>query len=331
MGACSVVDREGRAALLAADVGGTYARIGLVDASGPQRRILAYRKYSCAAFPGLATILRDFIETVPGTRVGRGVVAAAGHPLGDGRLISANLPWGVSREAIRGELGLDDLGLVNDFEALAHAAVRVPEQDRIAVCGPRGNGGGPVVVIGPGTGLGAAVWLPDVDGGRVLATEAGQMAWAPGNAREMALLGILLETREYVSLEAVLSGPGLLALYHAACALAQVPAQAASPVQVSLAARAGDAQACAALEVFFEVLGSAAGDLVLAYGGRGAVCLAGGILPAVADLLAASRFAARFVGKGAMRAVLEQVPVCLVDHGQLGVMGAIDWYLRQAR
>jgi glucokinase len=63
------------------------------------------------------------------------------------------------------------------------------------------------------------------------------------------------------------------------------------------------------------------------YGARGGVFLAGGILPLIRDHLLASSFATRFFNKGVMRAFLQQVPVRLMDHGQLGVIGAAGLYL----
>ena len=55
--------------------------------------------------------------------------------------------------------------------------------------------------------------------------------------------------------------------------------------------------------------------------------LAGGVLPQIAPLLRDSGFAARLSDKGALREVLERVPVHLIDHGQLGVTGAAHWFL----
>ena len=76
-------------------------------------------------------------------------------------------------------------------------------------------------------------------------------------------------------------------------------------------------------------LGSVVGNLVLVYGAQGGVHLAGGILPQIKDFLVRSDFAARFRDKGQMREVLDRVPVVLVDHGQLGVIGAAQWYVEQ--
>ena len=79
--------------------------------------------------------------------------------------------------------------------------------------------------------------------------------------------------------------------------------------------------------MFCGLLGSFVGDLVLLYGARGGVFLAGGILPQIRDTLLASSFRQRFFNKGVMRAFLNQVPVRLMEHGQLGVIGAAGLYL----
>ena len=81
--------------------------------------------------------------------------------------------------------------------------------------------------------------------------------------------------------------------------------------------------------MFCGLLGSTVGDLALAYGIRGGVYLAGGILPQIRDFLINSGFVERFLNKGGMREALERIPVKLVEHGQLGVIGAANWYLGQ--
>ena len=113
---------------IAADVGGTHVRIGLVqEDSDPAHpvRVLHYRKYVCADYPGLAEIIEDFLATLEGETVTHGVIASAGYPLEDGTVITANLPWRLSPREIGARLGFHDLRLVNDFEAVAHAAAYV--------------------------------------------------------------------------------------------------------------------------------------------------------------------------------------------------------------
>ena len=131
-----------------------------------------------------------------------------------------------------------------------------------------------------------------------------------------------------MSFEDALSGPGLLKLYGALCELRGSPSRLLTPAEVTAAALAGsDGAAVEALEVFCGLLGSFVGDLVLLYGARGGVYLAGGILPQIQPFLLSSSFAERYFNKGVMRAYLQQVPVRLIEHGQLGVIGAAGWFL----
>ena len=107
-------------AFIAADVGGTHARIGQVRmGDGGRIEVLDFHQYACAGWPSLAAILRDFAG-----RSGRGaahvVVAIAGRLDGDA-LVNANLPWPVSVAHTRREAGIGQLVLLNDFEAVACA------------------------------------------------------------------------------------------------------------------------------------------------------------------------------------------------------------------
>ena len=136
----------------------------------------------------------------------------------------------------------------------------------------------------------------------------------------------------YVSFEDVLSGPGLLKLYRVLCELRMSPARLLTPAEVTGAALAGnDGAAVETLEIFCGLLGSFVGDLVLLYGARGGVYLAGGILPQIQSLLLTSTFAERYFNKGVMRAYLQQIPVRLIEHGQLGVIGAAGWFLDEGQ
>ena len=121
----------------------------------------------------------------------------------------------------------------------------------------------------------------------------------------------------------MLSGPGLANLYAAIGSLRGVAPKLLSPSQVTQAAiEDKDTIALESLRVFCGWLGSFVGNLVLLYGAQGGVYLAGGILPQIREFLLQSDFVSRFRDKGQMRPMLERVPVNLIDHGQLGVLGA---------
>ena len=327
---------------LAADVGGTHARIGLVvvdGAAGQPIRVLHYHRYSCADWPGLVAMLADFVRQLAGTphaaaarRIEHCAVACAGYVLDDA-IVNENLPWPVSVREIREVLGIRQLVVINDFEAVAHAAQFVAaEQARSIIATPQPAASGPMLVMGPGTGLGSAVLLPGPRRAQVLATEAGQVSLAPGTEREIEILRLLRRERPHVSYEDALSGPGLLKLYRALCELRGGTPRLLTPAEVTGAALAGsDGAALEALEIFCGLLGSFVGDLVLLYRACGGVYLAGGILPQIQPFLQASTFAERYFNKGVMRAYLQQVPVRLIEHGQLGVLGAAGMHVDSFR
>lgn len=315
--------------VLAADVGGTHARVALVLHQPESRepvRVLAEARYAGADWPSLAAILQHFLDThahIAPLGIERCAIAIAGYVLGD-EVANSNLPWPVSLSGLRAATSAQALAVINDFEAVAYAAQFIDrEQCTTLLPGASDPVRGPIVVMGPGTGLGSAVLLPGAMGAQVLPTEAGQIALAPADEREMAILRILARTRPYVSVESIVSGPGLLATYRAVAELQGCDAIHQTPDAVSATGIAGsDPAAREALDIFCAVLGGFTADLAMLYGAHGGVFLAGGILPQLRDFLLASRFRERFFHKGVMRPFLERVPVRLVEHGQLGVVGA---------
>ncbi|MEO8777430.1 MAG: glucokinase [Rhodanobacter sp.] len=314
---------------LVADVGGTHARIGLVS-SQPEHgvpKLLACRTFRCGDHPHLEDIVRCFCAEFD-VQPRELVLAAAGY-LHAGVVINANLVWPIAPAAMGKTLGLDQVSFLNDFEALAYATVHLGAGNTTTLKAPQVPGSvvGPIVVIGPGTGLGAAVWFPGSPA-RVMATEAGQIQLAARSGLEQQLLARLAPACSHTPYEAVLSGPGLLRLYVALCAVRDRYPALDEPAAITAAALAGDDEmASETLTLFCGWLGSFAGDLALLYGATGGVCLAGGFLSRITDFMRGSPLVERFLDKGVMRPFLQKVPIRVVDHGQLGVMGAASWYL----
>lgn len=322
------------ACFIAADVGGTHARIGLVRASSRGESavtVIAHRKYSCADYPGLAAILSDFIgSTSACAGIDRVAIACAGVVLDD-VVVNANLPWRISLSALRRELGVGEVQLINDFQAAAHAAQCMdPGASLLLTPGVDEAAPGPLLVLGPGTGLGAAVRIPHRSGTLVLPTESGHVAFAPGTPREIEILRWMQQRGAHVPIEHLVSGPGLVNLYAAICAIDAVEPTLHAPAAITDAARHGDTAAHEAVQVFCALLGSVIGDLVSISGAK-EVFIAGGIVPQLKDFLPQSNFRARLLDKGAMRALIERVPVRLIEDEQLGVIGAASWYLEHLR
>lgn len=314
-------------AFLAADVGGTYARIGLLTFRPGDHVpvMLAYRAYPCADYAGMDVIVREFCREF-GAHPQRLVLACAGF-LHDGVVVNINLRWPIAPVVLANTLGLKEVNVLNDFEALAYGTSHL-DASNVTTLHPsvkHGVASGPVVIVGPGTGLGVAVRFPDARPA-VLATEAGHIQLAARTGREQHVLSELAAANTHVPYDEVLSGPGLLRLYRALCRLEKMPAVLQEPSAITVAACAGsNVRAVEALQMFCAWLGSYVGDLAMLYGATGGVYLAGGFLSQMIDFVEESTFIDRFLDKGVMRPFLQTVPVHVVEHAQLGVIGAACW------
>ncbi|MGC1548844.1 MAG: glucokinase [Rhodanobacter sp.] len=319
-----------RHAFLAADVGGTHARVGLIDFRADQvaPMVLAYRVYKCGEYAGLDAIVRAFCDEFA-VSPHRLALACAGF-LHEGNVVNSNLAWPIAPAALKQALKLDDVKVLNDFEALAYGTAYLDAGSVTPLHVPKQNAKsapGPVVVVGPGTGLGVAVRIPGVRPS-VLATEAGHIQLAARVGREQQVLAELVPANTHIPYDNVLSGPGLLRVYRALCRIERLPAVLDSPAAITAAACAGtNSRAVETLQLFCGWLGSYVGDLAMLYGATGGIYLAGGFLSGMTGFLEQSSFVSRFLDKGVVRPFQQSVPVYVVDHAQLGVIGAASWLM----
>jgi glucokinase len=242
------------------------------------------------------------------------------------RCALTNSPWIVDGPELRARFGLTRIGLVNDFEAIAHALPYLGETDLY----PLGSGtqaviGAPMAVLGPGTGLGVAALVPHGDEMIAIASEAGHSTLPATSPRESAVIAHLCRQFGHVSAERVLSGAGLENLYLAISALDRAAAPAAplrTAAEITQAAVAGTCPTSeAALDMFCGMLGTVAGNIALSFGARGGVFVAGGILPRLGDYVARSQFRKRFEGKGRLRPYLEPIPVSVILNTDAAFLG----------
>ena len=274
-----------------------------------------------------------------GAPLPRAVSLAIAAPVGDaadpGRVIRfTNNPWAIQPGQLPAQLGVEAVTIVNDFGAVGHAVAHAGAEHFIHLAGPDVSlpAAGTLSVVGPGTGLGVAhVWRngrPVDQGGfyHVQATEGGHMDFAPVDAIDDAILARLRRRHNRVSVERVVSGPGLVDIYET---LAALEGRAITPQDdktlwhraTSEPANGGDSLAVAAAARFCQSLGSVAGDIALVQGASGVV-IAGGLGLRIRDLLLTSGFAESFCAKGRFAAMMAALPVRLITHPQPGLLGA---------
>jgi glucokinase len=308
-----------RRKVLVADIGGTNAR--LATAALDTLEVTGAQTFRCAEFPSLNAVATAYLDGLP-ERPTAAAVAVAAPVVGD-RVQFTNSPWAFVHEDFRASLGIESLLVLNDFEALAHVLPRLGPSDLHQIGGAAPAERATKVVLGPGTGLGVAslAWSPA--GWVAMASEGGHAAFAVEDATEFAMLERLLTGRERLSVERVVSGPGLADTYRVLAELKGQPAPALQAADVVQRALAGDDPiAREALDRFATWLGRFAGDAALFFGARGGVYVGGGIAPRMLDVLAAGRFRRAFEAKGRMTSYLAPIPAYVILAGDAALKGA---------
>jgi len=301
---------------LIGDIGGTNARFALCEPGMPPQD---ERKLPVAQYPGLIEAAQAYLAGRP---VHEAVFAVATPVLGD-KVAFTNSPWRFTVPDARERLNLQRLVVINDFVAQA-SAIRGLEASEIRLLKPgTPRPDRPCVVIGPGTGLGVAFLLV-VDGKtRVLSSEAGHSSFSPQDDRQAEILRSLRREFGHVSMERMLSGPGLLRLANGLAEIEGQPLHLKDPKEVSARAAAGNCPICLeASRMFSAILGAAAGDMVLTVLAEGGVYVTGGLCRNLGPLLDLGALKEGFTSKGRFSGYLEAVPISQVMRPHTGLLGA---------
>jgi len=297
---------------LIADIGGTNARFAVAQNGKIAGNVTVL---ACRDHNNLADAANAFLNSLdPSSRPKYGIVAVAA-PVTEGTVQLTNLNWHFSKDQLCDDLKLDGLDIVNDFTAIAWAVPRLQQNDRRQVGGGTARTDAPIVVIGPGTGLGVSALVPAPDGWVVLPTEAGHVTMAGSTVMEDKVLDALRQKFGHVSAERVLSGPGLVNIYEVLVGLEGQGPAVLSPEQVSANALShpGSHEALA-LGMFFEFLGTAASNAALSLDAHGGVYVAGGVVGKLGDAFAASGFRRRFETKGRFESYVAEIPTFAITH-----------------
>lgn len=302
---------------IVADIGGTHARFAcLVRGSAELSRIVSLR---CADYPELINAIHAYLDQLDPDISVAGICLAVAGPVETDWIDLPNNPWTFSRRDLGHRLGVE-LHVINDFTAQMLGVLTLEEHELQWLDSPRPQGGLVIAALGPGTGLGVAGLLPT---GEIIPSEGGHLAFAPTTEHELALLRQLWKRYPRVSVERLLSGPGLSALYEANAMLQSQTVPALAPEAVSAGARAGDPLCLRAMADFGAILGSVAGEMAIALGARGGIYLCGGILPLVEDLVSPELLRARFNDKGRFSDYCSRIPLALVRAEHNGLRGCM--------
>jgi glucokinase len=318
---------------ISGDIGGTKTLLQAMALKDGNAEVHCELRYESGAYSSFSDMLRNFLDEASklgmGSSPGSACFAVAG-PISKQEVAVTNLPWVINAASIAHEFSISRVKLINDFAAVAMSVDNLQPEDLATLQAGEPHAGQTRVALGAGTGMGIA-WLTWQNNRYVaIASEGGHMDFAPANALQDCLLVWLRQQFGHVSVERVLSGPGLTNLFNflqaeLGSSNGQMPVQLDEDgaAQVSdLAFNHQHSIAIQAMDLFVEIYGAYAGNLALAGLCRGGVYVAGGIAPKILDKLKEGGFIKAFRDKGRFSSLMEEIPVQVVLNSKAGLLGA---------
>ncbi len=322
---------------LAGDIGGTNTRLAIYKLSEGQFECLQHEVFANSDHESLEDVI-DVFRSSYFEQIDLACFGVAGVVL-NGHCDATNLPWVLDEAELSDHCKIATVRLINDLEAAAHGVLALGSADSIelnpnAHINPVGNR----AVIAAGTGLGEAIMYWDGAHFHPFATEGGHSDFAPADQQQHDLL-CWLRSRwgEHVSYERIVSGPGLVDIYRWLIESGQYSEQRGitaamesddpGSVVSSLALAKNDLACEQALQLFVQIYAQEAGNLALKSLATGGIYLAGGIAPKILPALQSDRFLQSWLNKGRFSEMLQAMPVKVVTHPQVSLIGAVHCLL----
>ena len=297
--------------VLVGDIGGTNARFGLIDGKGAAPRILSHEPTK--GHPDPSAAIRATLAK-SGAPSPRGAVLAIAGRVSAPAVQLTNADWVIEAARIGRDFGLSRVVVVNDYVPVAAGAAGIGPQELTPVGPPLDTPPGARLVLGPGTGFGAAALVPYEDRLAIVSTEAGHTDFGPGDDEDAAIWPAIERVEGRVTVETLLSGPGLSRL-HAAIRRVRAGGDGppCDPAHVTEAGLSGeDRHAAEAIALFGKLLGRVCGDLSLTFLATGGVYIGGGIAPRILSVLNAGGFRRAFENKPPFAAMMRAIPTSVI-------------------
>jgi glucokinase len=315
--------------ILIGDIGGTNARFALVVDAYAEPKI--FPTVQTADFETIDDAIQTSVLDKTSVQPVSAVFAVAGPVEGE-EIDLTNCDWVVRPRNMEKTLGLNDIVVLNDFEAQALAVVALDEEHIEKIGGGQGEANASRVVLGPGTGLGVAglvharhTWIP-VPG------EGGHVDVGPQTERDYAVFPNMEKIEGRLSAEQLLCGRGLVNIYRAICKTDGKTANFTTPAEITTAAlEKSDDVATETLKLFMTVLGRVAGDLALVFMSQGGVFLTGGIAQKIVPLLKDGTFRKAFENKAPHSALVSEMPAYVITHPLAALTGLAAFARTPAR
>ena len=325
--------------VLSGDIGGTSIRMQFTEFTQDSCNILKTIHYTNTSHASFLDVIDTFLAEakIDKKNIASACFGVAG-PIIKGVVKFTNLPWFIRVEEIKEKLGVEKVQLINDFEAVGYGIETLKLEDLCTIQSGKAKENGVRAFIGAGTGLGVGFMTYD-EGGKYLVhpTEGGHVDFAPTDDMQVDLLRYLRKKHHRVSFERVLSGQGLVNIYHFVRDN-KIFGEEENPdlrfllegnQEIDIAATVAkyaikhkDIMSMRALDMFMRIYGAAVGNLALTTLPHGGIYIVGGIAPKLLTQIKQGIFIEMYGDKGRMSNLLKDIPVYVVLNTDVGLRGA---------
>jgi len=338
--------------VLAGDIGGTKTLLRLAEKNSDGFTILHEQRFAGADYASFADVLHEFLETAKihlyaMPKLSSACFGIAG-PVRDRKSQLTNLGWSFDSDRLAEEFNIDKVSLINDFVAVGYGVLGLQSHDLYTLQDGCVVERSPIGVIGAGTGLGEAYLGWNGDRYEVYPTEGGHTDFAPRNTLEIELLQYLQKRHDRVSVERVVSGLGIVAIYQflrdqqfspesteieekvRLWEAGDLNVDAAAAIAKAALTNCGinsetnvDHLATQTMQMFVEAYAAEVGNLALKLIPNGGLYIAGGIAPKILPLIQDGKFLQILKNKGRVSPVLDDLPIHIVLNPDVGLIGAM--------
>jgi glucokinase len=321
--------------LLVADIGGTNARFAYKDDVSNELSNFSYLK--CSDFENIFDAIKHYQEE-NNLHIKNMSIAVASTTKHDAIKFTNN-HWNFKQSEVFEYFKLDKLIFINDFvaQSLCFSTFykdltidpslnnKTALNNNLDIVRP----GIPIIkapllVTGPGTGLGVCTLL-NLDGSSIaIEGEGGHSSFAPNSDIEVELLQFLRKKYDHVSNERIVSGSGIEEIFKFILSRQGKQSSKMKAPEIGEKALLGEQDALNSVKLMFSILGTIVSSVILINGAQGGVILSGGITPKLHRIFKESNFEKNLLNKGRRYNYIKDVPIWLTKDNNNGLKGALN-------
>ena len=321
--------------LLVADIGGTNARFAYQAENTKELSNFAYLK--CSDFTNIHEAI-EFYKKTNNLNIKHMSIAVASTTKHDAIRFTNN-NWHFKQSEFFEYFKLNKLIFINDFVAQSlcfgsfykNLSEDQSLNDKLAIkynLKIIKNGlpikKAPLLVTGPGTGLGICTLFQLHNNPIAIEGEGGHSSFAPNSNIEIELLQFMKKKYDHVSNERLVSGSGIEEIFNFICFKNGLEPSKLKAPEIGEKALSGELEALESVKLLFNILGTIISSVILITGAQGGVIISGGITPKLQKIINQSNFKLNFLNKGRRHDYVKNVPIWLTEDNKNGLYGALN-------